>query len=278
MTNFNGNGKDSIPLSTPSTAEALAQLKEAVGLLWRRVDEAGAKSTQETQQTHQKLDTWIQTNLTLIESNQELIKAVVLNSQESRKSIDLLDKATQQSERLSSQLKQFETATSGLQQALKQPSGISNPSSSPSMQALSNQISVIQASIDGMNHLADPNSVRVQLNDLQTILTNNTQTIEGMGQSTNKIKSSLTEIKNNLTWNGKKSVQWTPLILAIAIGGLCWFFGSKQGFNSGQLDVAGRWFGGIENLDYWRQVRNLNKEQADQCRQQGRAECPLRLP
>lgn len=41
-----------------------------------------------------------------------------------------------------------------------------------------------------------------------------------------------------------------PLVLAVAIGGLCWVFGSMRGFNQGQLDVAGHWFDGVENANY----------------------------
>lgn len=75
-----------------------------------------------------------------------------------------------------------------------------------------------------------------------------------------------------------KSIQWTSFILAVAIGGLCWFFGSREGFRAGQLNVAVEWFGGIENLDYWKQVRNKNLSRTEQCRQQGRSECLVRLP
>ncbi|MEO1299344.1 MAG: hypothetical protein AAFW75_26950, partial [Cyanobacteria bacterium J06636_16] len=57
--------------------------------------------------------------------------------------------------------------------------------------------------------------------------------------------------------NDRMLWQWAaPLVLAVAIGGLCWTFGSVRGFNQGQLDVAGHWFNGVENADYWRQVRN----------------------
>ena len=94
-----------------------------------------------------------------------------------------------------------------------------------------------------------------------------------------EIKTKLPLLSPHLTQESNgKSIQWTPLMLAVAIGGLCWFFGSQQGFNAGQLDVASKWFGGIENLDYWRQVRNLNRERAEQCRQRGQIECPVRLP
>jgi hypothetical protein len=99
-----------------------------------------------------------------------------------------------------------------------------------------------------------------------------------LDQSDLKLKlldGNISHLKTSLNF---KSIQWTPLILAVAIGGLCLFFGSQQGFKAGQLDVASKWFGGIENLDYWRQVRNLNKVRTAQCLQQGQTECPVRLP
>lgn len=278
MSNGNGNASRKA-ISEASIVQAIAELKEAVGLLWRRVDQSEVAANRESQKTQEKLDTWLKVNQSILESNQELVKAIVLNSQESRRSIESYERGSQLLSALSSQLQQFERVTKQLQATSTQSNASSNPSTSPSLQALSNQISVLQASIDLIQQTFDPNSIRAQLNDLQTIVTNTSQTIEGLGQTTSKIKSSVNEIKTNPTWNGKSAqVQWTPLILAIAIGGLCWFFGSKHGFNAGQLDVALKWFGGIENLDYWRQVRNLNKERADQCRQQGQTECPVRLP
>ncbi|MBD3885932.1 hypothetical protein IFO70_29950 [Phormidium tenue FACHB-886] len=101
-----------------------------------------------------------------------------------------------------------------------------------------------------------------------------------------EIRTGLSEIKAKLPvpsahatqkFSGK-SIQWTPLILAVAIGGLCWFFGSQLAFRDGQLDVAVRWFGGIENVDYWKRVRELNLDRTTQCREQGQSECPLYLP
>ena len=79
--------------------------------------------------------------------------------------------------------------------------------------------------------------------------------------------------------NDRMFWQWAvPLMLAVAIRGLCWTFASVRGFNKVQLDVAGRWFNGVENADYWRQVRNLNREATLEYQQQGRSECLLKLP
>ncbi|MEO0987240.1 MAG: hypothetical protein AAFY20_17050, partial [Cyanobacteria bacterium J06639_14] len=65
--------------------------------------------------------------------------------------------------------------------------------------------------------------------------------------------------------------QWTvPLVLAVAIGELCWALGSVRGFNKGQLDVAGYWGNGVENDNNWRQVRTLNREATLQRQQQER--------
>lgn len=250
-----GNGNaSSNAISEASIVQVVAELKEAVGLLWRRVDQAEAAANRESQKTQEKLDTWLRVNQSILESNQELVKAIVLNSQESRRSIESYEKGSQILSVLSSQLQQFEQVTQQLQATLTPPNVPSSSSASPGLQALSSQINV-----------------------LQTSLTNTSQRIEGLGQTTSKINSSINEIKNSPTGNGK-SVQWTPLILAIAIGGLSWFFGSKQGFSTGQLDVASRWFGGIENLDYWKQVRERNKARIVDCQDQGLSDCPLELP
>ncbi|MEM9002556.1 MAG: hypothetical protein AAGE59_03410 [Cyanobacteria bacterium P01_F01_bin.86] len=65
--------------------------------------------------------------------------------------------------------------------------------------------------------------------------------------------------------------QWTvPLVLAVAIGELCWSLGSVRGLNKGQLNVAGYWGNGVENDNYWRQVRKLNREATLKRQQQER--------
>lgn len=113
------------------------------------------------------------------------------------------------------------------------------------------------------------------LSSLNTQSQNLSNKLNDLSPKLASLDDKISSLKTSLKF---KSIQWTPLILAVAIGGLCFFFGSKQGFSAGQLDVAGKWFGGIDNLQYWKQVRNLNKDRAEQCRQQGQAECPLRLP
>jgi hypothetical protein len=68
------------------------------------------------------------------------------------------------------------------------------------------------------------------------------------------------------------------VFMAIALGGLCYFFGYQKGFTNGQVDVAGRWFDGVDNADYWKQMRQENLEAILACQQQGNAECVLTLP
>ena len=70
----------------------------------------------------------------------------------------------------------------------------------------------------------------------------------------------------------------TPLVLAAAIGGLSYYFGHKRGWLSGQAYMARTWFGGVSNTDYWKQLRNANKDRMKQCLDEGRSECTLDLP
>lgn len=76
----------------------------------------------------------------------------------------------------------------------------------------------------------------------------------------------------------RQRVQWEAVLLAISLAAVCFFFGRQQGFGAGQLDIAGQWFGSVENADYWRQVRNLNVEATQACQQQGQSTCQLQLP
>ena len=70
----------------------------------------------------------------------------------------------------------------------------------------------------------------------------------------------------------------TPLGLAAAIGGLSFYFGHKQGKLDGQVEIVNSWFGDVSNADYWKQLRNLNKDRMKQCLDEGRSECSLERP
>ena len=132
-----------IPISSPQ--EPLAQLKEAIGQLWRKVDEAKVSATQESQRTQEKLDTWLAINQSILSSNQELVKVIVLNSQESRRFIDSSERESQLLATLSGQLQQFEQAMKQLQATSMQQRVSSTPLEVPNLQALNQQLQEMQA-------------------------------------------------------------------------------------------------------------------------------------
>ncbi len=70
----------------------------------------------------------------------------------------------------------------------------------------------------------------------------------------------------------------TPLVLAAAIGGLSFHFGHKQGKLDGQVELIDSWFGDVSNADFWKQMRDVNKDRMKQCLDEGRSECTLELP
>jgi hypothetical protein len=140
-----------VPISSPQ--EPLAQLKVAVGNLWRKVDEAKVAATQESQRTQEKLDTWLAINQSILESNQALIQAIVLNSQESRRFIDSSERGSQLLATLSSQLQQFEQAMTQLQATSMPQSTPSTPLEVPNLQALNQQLQEMQVSIKDLKPL-----------------------------------------------------------------------------------------------------------------------------
>ena len=70
----------------------------------------------------------------------------------------------------------------------------------------------------------------------------------------------------------------TPLVLAASLGGLSYYFGHQRGWLAGQASMAYTWFGGVSNLDYWKQLRDANKDRMKQCMDEQRSECTLKLP
>ena len=70
----------------------------------------------------------------------------------------------------------------------------------------------------------------------------------------------------------------SALLLAGSLAMVCYHFGHRFGFKAGQLDVAGCWFGSVDNADYWKQVRDLNLQQTAECQRLQQSPCLLTLP
>ncbi len=82
--------------------------------------------------------------------------------------------------------------------------------------------------------------------------------------------------------NGKSDSFWcraswlilgAATVLCPVLFGVGWINGS----NSGKNNVAEQ-FGGTKNLEFWKQVREQNKDQIGVCKSQGRTDCSIKLP
>lgn len=97
----------------------IAELQKAVGKLWQTVDEAKISTAEESRRVGDKLDTWIDTNRILLESTQELLKVIVLNSQEVQRSAQSYEKGSRLLNQLQQQLSSFEQVTTELSDTLE---------------------------------------------------------------------------------------------------------------------------------------------------------------
>ncbi|MBD1854785.1 MULTISPECIES: DUF6753 family protein [Leptolyngbya] len=97
----------------------IAELQKAVGKLWQTVDEAKISTAEESRKVGDKLDTWIDTNRILLESTQELLKVIVLNSQEVQRSAQSYEKGSRLLSQLQQQLSSFEQVTTELSDTLE---------------------------------------------------------------------------------------------------------------------------------------------------------------
>ena len=155
--------------------------------------------------------------------------------------------------------------------------------------ALSLTIKTLTTASDNLSQILEKLAPQIEsqnqtLSQLQPEVTFLSQGQQEIGASIGKLPKLLSASEGRLAQqigvlSGRVTLWWVmPFILAAAIGGLCFYFGHKQGVLDGQVEIANRWFGGIDNLDYWKQVRNANKDRATQCINEGRSECTLKLP
>lgn len=201
------NGNNVASSSDPSDVETNAQLREAIGLLWRRVDQLETTSSKESQKIQEKLDTWIATNRSILESNQELIKVIVLNSQESRRSIESSERGSQLLTSLSEQLQQLEQVMTELQQISMQPNA---PSTAPGLQAVNVQLQLIQASINQILQSDNSDSLKTQGTELQTTLSTVSQKLDTLQTSISKPPNPISTQRKQ--GNNKKVGAWNAKV------------------------------------------------------------------
>jgi len=98
-------------MTETGTAKLLAELGElgrVIGLLYQKVEASEQTARNSDRLVQEKLDTWIQANSSILGSNQELLKLIVLNSQELKKSTDSYEKGASLWTSLQKQLTTFE--------------------------------------------------------------------------------------------------------------------------------------------------------------------------
>ena len=100
-------------MSEPETGTAkllgeLGELGRVIGLLYQKVEASEKTAIDGDRLVQEKLDAWIQTNGSILSSNQELLKLIVLNSQELQRSANSYEKGASLWTNLQQQLTAFE--------------------------------------------------------------------------------------------------------------------------------------------------------------------------
>jgi hypothetical protein len=92
----------------------ISSILNAVGTLFKKVDEANIDAQSNTTNLLKKLDEWILTNRLLLESDQQLLKAILENVQEVGKSTAISEKGLQLLNKFAEQLNSLEQLTNQL--------------------------------------------------------------------------------------------------------------------------------------------------------------------
>ncbi|ESA32480.1 hypothetical protein N836_26090 [Leptolyngbya sp. Heron Island J] len=117
-------------------------------------------------------------------------------------------------------------------------------------------------------------------------LTQNIEQLSSLRQSShseiqNKLSSIHYDLNQTKVLSARRPIQWVPLALAIVISALTGWVGWKEGrlngYRLGRLETTGA-FGGETNTHYWSQVRKLNRDVINGCREQEKETCSVELP
>jgi len=169
-------------MTETGTAKLLAELGElgrVIGLLYQKIEASEHTARNDARLVQEKLDTWIQTNGSILGSNQELLKLIVLNSQELQRSTDSYEKGASLWNSLQQQLTAFEqqmTDWNDSSVARGAPAGVSPEMSqqlsqlSQSCQALNQRLDLLSQAggVLGVGHaisadaIATPNAIAPQ--------------------------------------------------------------------------------------------------------------------
>ena len=102
----------------------LGELGRVVGLLYQKVEASEQTASDGDRLVQEKLDAWIQTNGSILSSNQELLKLIVLNSQELQRSANSYEKGATLWTNLQQQLTAFEQRMTDWNKASEAPAAL----------------------------------------------------------------------------------------------------------------------------------------------------------
>lgn len=193
----------------------IAELQKVVGKLWQTVDEAKISTAEESRKVGDKLDTWIDTNRILLESTQELLKVIVLNSQEVQRSAQSYEKGSRLLSQLQQQLSSFEQVTTELNDALE---NLELPAAPVIPESENQTLSIEQFS-------TFQESLKQTLQDIQSIQQNLVQSVEALLKKAGdpgllKMLKTITHQNPAIDLTTWKDSLLTPAALPIAIFGV----------------------------------------------------------
>ena len=175
---------------------------------------------------------------------------------------------------LSTIISLFSKETSGFARGLTQLNSTTNSLEKTSKNLLKPEIEKTNSAIQALSFQMSKieTGALVTSNRSQEILNRSKDVLE----RSQDIRRKLNELIQ--TWN----VSWLGMGLfsALVVTGLGvgFFLGYRNGVEEGKWQIAHYWFDGFSNLDYWKQMRNGNRERVKQCIEEGRSECTLNLP
>ena len=218
-------------ISNDKLLTEIAELQKAVGKLWQTADEAKISTVEESRKVSDKLDTWINTNRVLLESTQELLKVIVLNSQEVQRSAQSYEKGSRLLSQLQQQLTNFEQVTTELNETLQS----WEPSPTPILLESENQ----SLSIEQFSTFQE--SLNQTLQNIQSLQQSLTQSVEALLKETEnpslpKFLKTTTRPSKTIDLTTWKDELLSPAALPIAVFGLAMVTtGAGLGWASTQL-------------------------------------------
>ena len=148
----------------------LGELGRVVGLLYQKVEASEQTAIDGDRLVQEKLDAWIQTNGSILSSNQELLKLIVLNSQELQRSANSYEKGTTLWTSLQQQLTVFEQQMTDWNKTSVTPAAPVSPETSELLSQLSQSCQQLNLRLDQLGQSkTKPKSGDGSLNAIQAV-------------------------------------------------------------------------------------------------------------